>query len=209
MLERQSQPQVPYLQEMLLPAQAGDVLELDELWSFVGRKKNKVWIWIALCRRTRQVVAWHFGPRDEMSCRSMWDKIPPDYKALMCYSDFWDSYAKVIPAHQHHASGKDEGQTNHLPRGRPNASISPCASAWAALCERPSPFPNICSGISGICASSSSTTTTHSKENTPDHEPLPTHETQSENAWRLLFEFLVFVAKGNVFVLTGLNLSRA
>ena len=94
MLERQSRGGMPYLQETLLPAQADDVLELDELWSYVQCKKNKVWIWIALCRRTRQVVAWHFGPRDELSCSSLWDKIPPDYKALMCYSDFWDSYPK-------------------------------------------------------------------------------------------------------------------
>jgi len=36
-----------------VPAQAGDVLELDELWSDVGSKKNQVWLWIALCRRTR------------------------------------------------------------------------------------------------------------------------------------------------------------
>ena len=33
------------------------VLELDELWSFVVKKTNQAWIWIALCRKTRQVVA--------------------------------------------------------------------------------------------------------------------------------------------------------
>lgn len=116
MLERQRGCGVPYLQETLLPAQADDVLELDELWSYVGSKKEAVWMWIALCRRTRQVVAWHFGPRDEISCLSLWHKIPPDYKALMCYSDFWDSYQKIIPAQQHTACGKEEGQTNHVER---------------------------------------------------------------------------------------------
>ena len=77
MLARQSQTGVPYLSETLLPAQSDDVLELDELWSFVGRKQNAVWIGVALCRRTRQVVAWHFGPRDELSCLSLWEKITP------------------------------------------------------------------------------------------------------------------------------------
>lgn len=48
-----------YLEPTLLPAQSGDVLELDELWSFVQSKKQAVWLWVALCRRTRQVVAWH------------------------------------------------------------------------------------------------------------------------------------------------------
>ncbi len=116
MLERQSRTGVPYLNETLLPAQSDDVLELDELWSFVHDKENAVWIWIALCRRTRQVVAWHFGPRDELSCLSLWEKIPPDYKNLMCYSDLWDSYQKVIPTEQHHAGGKEEGETNHVER---------------------------------------------------------------------------------------------
>ncbi len=33
-------------------------LELDELWSFVLKKAKQVWVWIALCRKTRQVVAY-------------------------------------------------------------------------------------------------------------------------------------------------------
>ena len=33
-------------------------LELDELWSFVLKKAHDSWMWIALCRKTRQVVAY-------------------------------------------------------------------------------------------------------------------------------------------------------
>jgi insertion element IS1 protein InsB len=65
---RQETPQ--YLEATLLPAQNDDVLELDELWSYVGSKKKAVWLWIALCRRTRQVVAWHFGSRGASTCRA-------------------------------------------------------------------------------------------------------------------------------------------
>ena len=39
------------------------ILELDELWSFVFKKNNKAWIWIALCRKTRQLVAYAVGDR--------------------------------------------------------------------------------------------------------------------------------------------------
>jgi hypothetical protein len=42
---------------------AATVLELDELWSFVLKKTRKRWIWIALCRATRQVVAYCIGDR--------------------------------------------------------------------------------------------------------------------------------------------------
>jgi len=37
---------------------ASTILELDELWSFVLKKAHDSWIWIALCRQTRQVVAY-------------------------------------------------------------------------------------------------------------------------------------------------------
>ena len=40
-------------------------LELDELWSFVEKKTNQAWVWIALCRRTRQVVAYAIGDRSQ------------------------------------------------------------------------------------------------------------------------------------------------
>ena len=33
----------------------------DEMWSFVHDKSNKQWLWLAVLRRTRQVVAFHIG----------------------------------------------------------------------------------------------------------------------------------------------------
>ena len=44
------------MSETLIEPDAADakatVLELDELWSFVLKKTNQAWIWIALCRKT-------------------------------------------------------------------------------------------------------------------------------------------------------------
>ncbi len=56
----------------LAQAQVGDVLELDELWSFVKKRKNKRWVWLAQCRRTRQIVAYVIGSRGEEACRLLW-----------------------------------------------------------------------------------------------------------------------------------------
>ena len=92
------------------------MLELDELWSFVGNKKNEVWIWIALCRRTRQVVAWMPGDRSSTTCWHLWGKIPSAYKKSLCYSDFWKAYQEIVPKDQHIACGKGSGQTNHVER---------------------------------------------------------------------------------------------
>jgi hypothetical protein len=51
--------------------------ELDEMWSFVGKKKNKQClprnlggIWIALDRKTRQVIAFHVGDRSKKSAKN-------------------------------------------------------------------------------------------------------------------------------------------
>lgn len=107
---------VRYLERTLLPAQGEEILELDEMWTFVGSKENQVWIWIALCRRTRQIVGWWYGPRDALSCHGLWQRIPDSYKGGVSFTDLWDSYCGVVPPEQHVPSLKKEGQTNHIER---------------------------------------------------------------------------------------------
>ena len=47
---------MPELSEtLIIPPDERPTLEFDELWSFVLKRANKRWIWIALCRQTRQV----------------------------------------------------------------------------------------------------------------------------------------------------------
>ena len=60
------------LTETLQEAQADDVLEVDEAWSFVHRKQEKRWLWTALCRRTGQIVAFVIGDRSEATCQRLW-----------------------------------------------------------------------------------------------------------------------------------------
>src|SRR5512142_1090611 len=59
--------QLPPLRTTLVAPDPEDptstILELDELWSFVRKKANDSWIWMALCRKTRQVVAYAVGNR--------------------------------------------------------------------------------------------------------------------------------------------------
>jgi hypothetical protein len=87
---------LPSLSEKLLPAQSGDVLELDELWSFVQKKANKSWIWIGLCRRTRQVVAYAVGGRGTDTCQKLKQSIPPTYSHAQTVSDLWEAYKPVL-----------------------------------------------------------------------------------------------------------------
>ena len=59
----------------LRPAEENDVLELDECWTYVRKRSNKRWLWVALCRRTRQVVAFVIGDRSAKTCARLWSRI--------------------------------------------------------------------------------------------------------------------------------------
>ena len=104
------------LTESLSEPEPGEVLELDEMWSYVLKKKNKPWLWVALCRRTRQAVAFFLGDRSEESCRNLWALVPDNYKNSTTYSDFWAAYDKVITSKKHSSVGKETGQTAHIER---------------------------------------------------------------------------------------------
>ena len=107
---------LPPLAKTLLKWEPGDVLELDELWSFVLKKSQKRWVWIALCRRTRQVVAFAIGDRNEDTCRRLWNQIPLPYKLCATFSDFWKAYQSVFPQETHQSVGKETGLTAHVER---------------------------------------------------------------------------------------------
>lgn len=92
------------------------MLELDELWSFVFRKAVKVWVWIALSRKTREIVAYACGDRSENTCRVLWERLPSAYKKAIVFSDYWEAYQAVIPGEQHYPVGKETGETAHVER---------------------------------------------------------------------------------------------
>ena len=108
--------QLPPLEATLVEAQGEDVLELDELWSFVLKKANQRWVWVALCRRTRPIVAYFIGDRSEISCLHLWCRIPLAYKRCHSFSDFWDAYQHIFARDRHQSVGKDSGQTAHVER---------------------------------------------------------------------------------------------
>ena len=107
---------LPALRTSLMPSQRGDILELDELYSFVGSKQHKRWLWVALCRRTRQGVAFVIGDRSEASCRKLFRRLPLGYRLCASYSDFWAAYAKVFQTGRHVSVDKATGETAHVER---------------------------------------------------------------------------------------------
>jgi IS1 family transposase len=107
---------LPSLVESLLPAQTDDVLEMDELVSFVSEKWFKRWLWTAQCRRTRQIVAFAIGDRSETTARQLWQVIPDAYRDCPVFTDEFKVYPLIVPAAQHHPVPKGSGLTNHQER---------------------------------------------------------------------------------------------
>ena len=90
--------------------------ESDELWSFVGCKANKQWLWVAQDRKSRQIVALHLGDRGTIGAKGLWENVPEHYRRQATFfTDEWDAYKQVIPAERHSASGSKKN-TNHAER---------------------------------------------------------------------------------------------
>jgi insertion element IS1 protein InsB len=91
--------------------------EIDELWSFVGKKANRQWVWIAMGADTRQIIAFHVGDRSRQSAEALWGKIPTGYQEhATFYTDCYEAYKSVIPSAQHRAITKLARKTNHVER---------------------------------------------------------------------------------------------
>ena len=92
-------------------------VEADEMQSFVKKKENKQWMWIAMDAKTRQVIAFHVGDRSRRSAKRLWAKIPQAYRQhATFYTDQYVVYDGVIPVVQHRAIHKFARKTNYIER---------------------------------------------------------------------------------------------
>lgn len=91
--------------------------DADEMWSFVKKKANKQWIWIAMDAKTRQIIAFHVGDRSRESAKALWANIPLVYREQATFhTDQYDASTGVIPAERHKAITKQARKTNHIER---------------------------------------------------------------------------------------------
>ena len=88
---------------IITPKQAHyDGLEIDEFWTYVGNKKNKVWLLYAYHRATGEIVSYIWGKRDFKTVKKLRDKLKSmciSYDAI--YTDNWDSFIAVFQQDKH------------------------------------------------------------------------------------------------------------
>ena len=106
---------LPPLKETILPAQADTVIEVAEIFTYVGNKSKQIRIWIAQNRQTRQIIAFFIGDGTKESCKRLWRKLPDTYLKCRSFSDLYASY-NGIPKTTHTKIGKETGLTNHIER---------------------------------------------------------------------------------------------
>ncbi len=82
-----------------LPDCVADV-ELDEMWSYVERKKNQSWLWLAYSPKHRQMLGFALGKRTNESLRNLLAKLS-ELKITRFYTDNWESYQNLIPEVRH------------------------------------------------------------------------------------------------------------
>ena len=109
-------PRVPPVASTLLPLEATDVLELDELRSFVGNKAQERWLWLSLCRRTCQVATYWLEDRSENSAIHLWRRFLADYRVCASFSDRWAAYKFVLDRRRHRSVEKRSGETANVER---------------------------------------------------------------------------------------------
>jgi insertion element IS1 protein InsB len=109
-------------------------VEADELWSFVQKKTNPHWVWIAMDKQTRQILAFHVGDRSQNSAKQVWAKIPKEYREhATFYTDQYAAYTGVIPPVQPKAITKHARPTNPIERFTircGSGSLGWCAARW-------------------------------------------------------------------------------
>ena len=103
---------LPPFEESVLPAQRGDSIECDEVWAYVGSKKQQAWLWLSWSYQSTQTLSFSVGARDEATGRKMWEGIPKSYSRKQAYTDEYSVYAKLIPWWRHWVCPKGCGDTN-------------------------------------------------------------------------------------------------
>lgn len=87
------------------------VLELDELWSYVGRKQNQQWLWIAMHSVSRQVVAFHVGDRTKASGEALMAKLPEGLKKKPSFTQTISQFTVTLsPSHNIDLQGSALGR---------------------------------------------------------------------------------------------------
>ncbi len=77
-----------------------DEAEVDEQWSFVGKKQQQRWLWHAIDHRSGTVLAYVFGRRKDEVFLKLKELLKP-FGITRYYTDYWGAYMRHLDADEH------------------------------------------------------------------------------------------------------------
>jgi insertion element IS1 protein InsB len=83
-----------------LDRRRGLTSELDEMWSYVGKKAEPRWLWHAIDHYSGKVLAYVFGRRQDTVFVQLKALLEP-FGITRFYTDGWGAYERHLNAEQH------------------------------------------------------------------------------------------------------------
>jgi insertion element IS1 protein InsB len=74
--------------------------ELDEMWSYVGNKKNRHWLWHAIDHKTGEILAYTFGTQEDKVFKELKNMLEP-FSIKTYYTDGNPTYSRLIKNEKH------------------------------------------------------------------------------------------------------------
>ena len=85
------------------------VIEIDEMWHFVQKKREKIWVWLAVDRDSKELLGYEVGSRGKKTLKKLLRTIA-HIRCDTYASDSWKVYKNVIPQQKLIQSKKETTQ---------------------------------------------------------------------------------------------------
>jgi insertion element IS1 protein InsB len=89
--------------------QRAEEAEVDEMWSYVGKKREPRWLWHAIDHRSGHVLAYVFGRRKDEVFLKLKGLLEP-FGITKYYTDYWGAYTRHLDADAHHPGKRNTQQ---------------------------------------------------------------------------------------------------
>jgi insertion element IS1 protein InsB len=86
--------------------------EVDEMWSYVGKKREPRWLWHAMDHRSGHVLAYVLGRHKDEVFLQLKGLLAP-FGLTKYYTDYWGAYTRHLEADAHQPGKR---HTQHIER---------------------------------------------------------------------------------------------
>ena len=98
-----------YPDEVDVVIQRVEEAEVDEMWSYVGKKREPRWLWHAIDHRSGHVLAYVLGRRKDEVFLKLKGLLEP-FGIMKYYTDYWGAYTRHLDADAHQPGKRNTQQ---------------------------------------------------------------------------------------------------